>query len=310
MQALYINPFTDFGFKRLFGENASKPMLIDFLNSILPENSPIVSLSYKDKERLGRTKDDRTAIYDIYCENEKGEKFIIELQKAEQQYFKDRTIYYSTFPIQDQAIRGPWNYKLKAVYCIGILDFEFNDYHNDPSKGEVIHTVQLKDQHNRPFYDKLKYVYVEMPNFNKKETELVTRLDKWLYFIKNLEDFENIPNVFKDDIFIQAFEKAEISKYNRQELYSYEKSLKIFRDNLATFDFAKNAAYSEGRAEGKAEGKAEGRAEGIAEGKAEGKAEGIAKGKAEIVLSAKKMGLSIDAISQLTGLPKEDIEKM
>ena len=95
MKAKYINPFTDFGFKKLFGEEASKPMLIDFLNSLLPESN-IVDLTFKDKEQLGNTDQDRKAIYDIYCENEKGEKFIVELQKAKQKYFKDRTIYYST----------------------------------------------------------------------------------------------------------------------------------------------------------------------------------------------------------------------
>ena len=120
MKAKYINPFTDFGFKKIFGEEASKPLLLDFLNAILPENDQIVSLSFKNNEQLGQTEFDRKAIYDIYCENEKGEKFIVELQKAKQNYFKDRTIYYSTFPIQEQAERGEWNYNLKSVYCIGI----------------------------------------------------------------------------------------------------------------------------------------------------------------------------------------------
>jgi len=90
MKAKYINPFTDFGFKKIFGEEASKPLLLDFLNAILPENDWIVSLSFKNNEQLGQTEFDRKAIYDIYCENEKGEKFIVELQKAKQNY---RVIY-------------------------------------------------------------------------------------------------------------------------------------------------------------------------------------------------------------------------
>ena len=85
MRALYVNPFTDFGFKKLFGEEASKPMLIDFLNSLLPENDKIANLTFKDKEKLGRSEADRKAVYDIYCENKNGEKFIVELQKAKQQ---------------------------------------------------------------------------------------------------------------------------------------------------------------------------------------------------------------------------------
>ena len=108
MKARYINPFTDFGFKKIFAEEASKILLIDFLNNLLPE-SHIVTLSFKDKEQTGHAEDDRKAVYDIYCENDKGEKIIIELQKAKQNYFKDRTIYYSTFPIQEQAAKGEWN---------------------------------------------------------------------------------------------------------------------------------------------------------------------------------------------------------
>ena len=126
MKAKYLNPFTDFGFKKIFGEEASKPLLIDFLNALLPQTDKIVDLSFKNNEQLGQTELDRKAIYDIFCENEKGKKFIVELQKAKQNYFKERTIYYSTFPIREQAEKGEWNYNLKAIYCIGILDFTFD----------------------------------------------------------------------------------------------------------------------------------------------------------------------------------------
>ena len=105
MKAKYVNPFTDFGFKKIFAEEASKPLLIDFLNALLPQTDKIVDLTFKNNEQLGLTDLDRKAIYDIYCENEKGEKFIVELQKAKQNYFKERTIYYSTFPIREQEKR-------------------------------------------------------------------------------------------------------------------------------------------------------------------------------------------------------------
>ena len=281
MKAKYINPFTDFGFKKLFGEEASKPMLIDFLNSLLPESN-IVDLTFKDKEQLGQTDQDRKAIYDIYCENEKGEKFIVELQKARQKYFKDRTIYYSTFPIQEQAEKGEWNYQLKAVYCIGILDFTFDDYENEPEKSEVIHTVQLKDQHNKPFFKKLKYVYLEMPNFKKTEQELQTRLDEWLYFIKNLEDFQSIPAIFEDEIFIQAFEKAEIAKYSEREFNEYQQSLKFFRDNNATFDYAIETAFDEGQM----------------------------KRSIDIAKALKENGVPNDIISKTTGLSETEVENL
>jgi predicted transposase/invertase (TIGR01784 family) len=172
VKAKYLDPYTGFGFKRLFGEEASKPLVLDFLNALLPSRDKIVDLSFKNNEQLGQTELDRKAIYDIYFENEKGEKFIVELQKAKQNYFKERTIYYSTFPIREQAEKGEWNYNLKSVYCIGILDFTFDDYETELEKNEVVHTIKLKNQHGKTFYDKLTFIYLEMPNFKQTEHQL------------------------------------------------------------------------------------------------------------------------------------------
>lgn len=249
MKAKYINPFTDFGFKKIFGEEASKPLLIDFLNALLPEANNIIDLTFKNAEQLGQTDSDRKAIYDIYCENEKGEKFIVELQKAKQNFFKERTIYYSTFPIKEQAEKGEWNYSLKSVYCIGILDFTFDDYETELEKNEVVHVIKLKNQNGRVFYDKLTYVYLEMPNFKLQEHQLNTRLDAWLFFIKHLEDFQHIPAIFTDEIFVQAFEKAELAKFGQAELHNYENSLKIYRDWKSVID----TAFDDGKLEGKLE---------------------------------------------------------
>lgn len=278
MRAKYINPFTDFGFKKIFGEEASKPLLLDFLNALLPENDKIAILSFKNSEQLGQTEFDRKAIYDIYCENEQGEKFIVELQKAKQNYFKERTIYYSTFPIQEQAQRGEWNYNLKGIYCIGILDFTFDDYETEPEKSEVIHTIKLKNQNGKTFYEKLTYIYLEMPNFKKVETELKSRIDQWLYFIKHLEDFQTIPDIFNDEVFSKAFEKAEIAKYDAVEQDNYENSLKSYRDLKGVID----TAFDEGKLEGKL----------------------------EIAKNAKLIGLLLEDIIKLTGLTKEEIEKL
>ena len=245
VKAKYLNPFTDFGFKKIFGEEASKPLLIDFLNALLPQADKIADLTFKNNEQLGQTDLDRKAIYDIYCENEKGEKFTVELQKAKQNYFKERTIYYSTFPIREQAEKGEWNYNLKAVYCIGILDFTFDDYETEPEKSEVVHTIKLKNENGKTFYDKLTFIYLEMPNFKLTENQLETRLDKWLYFIKHLEDFQTIPTIIADEVFNQAFEKAELAKFGQTELANYENSLKIYRDLKAVID----TAFSDGKTE-------------------------------------------------------------
>ncbi|MFK7001147.1 Rpn family recombination-promoting nuclease/putative transposase [Flavobacterium oreochromis] len=292
MRAKYINPFTDFGFKKIFGEEASKPQLIDFLNSILPLTNQIVNLSFKNTEQLGLTDLDRKAVYDIYCENEKGEKFIVELQKAKQNFFKDRTIYYSTFPIREQAEKGNWNFNLTAVFCIGILDFTFDDYENEPEKSEVLHTIKLKNQNGKVFYDKLTYIYLEMPNFLKAENELNTRLDKWLYFIKHLEELEQIPTIFNEDVFTSAFEKAELSKLGYEDLEKYEMNLKYYRDYKNTVD----TAFDDGKLEG------------LLEGRLEGRLEGERKAKLETAKSLKVLGIDTRTIAEATGLSKEEIE--
>jgi predicted transposase/invertase (TIGR01784 family) len=251
MPARYVNPFTDFGFKKIFGEEASKPLLLDFLNALLPADAQIATLSFKNSEHLGRSDVERKSVFDIYCESSSGEKFIVELQKAKQNFFKDRTVYYSTFPIREQAERGDWNYRLQAVYCIGILDFTFNDYENAVERGEVLHTITLKDQHGKVFYDKLTYIYVEMPNFRLSEHELQSRLDKWLYFIRHLEDFEAMPSMFRDEaIFATAFEKAEVAKLDTAQWEGYERSLREYRDIKGYID----TAFDEGKAEGRLEG--------------------------------------------------------
>lgn len=237
--AKYLDLFTDYGFKKIFGEEANKAILIDFLNSLLPQDTLIKDLTFKNTEQLGVAPDDRKAVYDIYCENERGEKFIVELQKNKQNYFKERTIYYSTFPISEQAKRGEWDFDLKAVFCIGLLDFTFSDYADETDKRQVVHRITLKDQNGKQFYHKLTYIYLEMPNFKKGEDDLDTRLDKWLYFIKNLEDFQSIPEIFKNEVvFIEAMAKAELSKMSDEERARYNYSLKIYRDNINTFDYA------------------------------------------------------------------------
>jgi predicted transposase/invertase (TIGR01784 family) len=283
MNTTFVNPFTDFGFKKIFGEEASKPHLIDFLNSLLPEVAQIADLSFKNLEQLPRSEDERKAVYDIYCQGVNGEYFIVELQKVKQINFKDRTIYYSTFPVQDQAPKGDWDYRLQPVYCVGVLGFTFDD--SKANRTEVVHKVELKDQNNVVFYKKLTFIYLEMPNFNKNLEELETRLDKWLYFIKNLVDLQSIPELFKEEAFLSAFEKAKYANLEPSERDSYEQSLKIMRDNFSAFKSA--------------------REEGLLEGEARGKLEA----KLEIAKNLKAAGLPTDQIKVMTGLSAEELEQ-
>jgi predicted transposase/invertase (TIGR01784 family) len=117
-----------------------------------------------------------------------------------------------------------------------------------------------------------------MPNFKLAESQLKTRLDKWLYFIKYLEDFQTIPKIFSDEVFSQAFEKAELAKFGQLELANYENSLKIYRDLKGVIE----TAYDEGKLEGKL----------------------------EIAKSLKKLGVSIETIIEASGLTRDEIEKL
>ncbi|MDY6939413.1 MAG: Rpn family recombination-promoting nuclease/putative transposase [Cyanobacteriota bacterium] len=244
LQERYINLLTDFGFKRIFGTEPNKALLIDFLNTLLPEHHRIRDVIYKRNESLGNTTLDRKAIFDIYCEGETGEKFIVEIQKAKQNFFKDRSVYYATFPIQEQAVKGDWDYQLKAVYTIGVLDFVFDDHKNEDT---LIHTVQLKNQHCEVFYEKLKFVYIELPKFTKTLEELETHLDKWLFLLKHLPDLRDRPEPLQESIFSQLFEVAEIANFSPPERDSYENSLKYYRDLNNVVNTSRKEGWIEGR---------------------------------------------------------------
>jgi len=243
----YINPFTDYGFKRLFGEEPNKDLLLDFLNELLhEEQGKITELTYLKNENLSTTELNRKAIFDLYCTNENGEKFIVELQKTKQKFFKDRTVYYSTFPIRDQALTGSdWNFELKKVYTIAILDFVFDEDKNEPYKFR--YDVKLSDiETKKVFYNKLTFIYLEMPKFNKSVDELESKYEKWLFILRNLHKLDRIPERLKEDIFLKLFETAEIAKFSREEYQNYEDSLKYYRDLKNSLDTAREEGFEKG----------------------------------------------------------------
>ena len=248
----YISLLTDFGFKRVFGTEPNKALLLDFLNTLLPEHHHIAELTFKTTENLGHTPIDRKAIFDIYCQAANGERFIVEIQKAKQNFFKDRSVYYSTFPIQEQALKGEWDYKLASVYTVGVLDFVFDDHKDEDT---LVHVVELKNQHCEVFYDKLKFIYIQLPKFKKSLDELETHLDKWLYLLRHLAELTTPPSPLQETVFNALFEVAEIANFSPTEQQTYQNSLKYYRDMNNVVDTARG----EGRIEGKEEGRIEGR---------------------------------------------------
>lgn len=275
MKARYINPYTDLGFKKLFGEEANKELLIDFLNQLLPAKHKIVELTFKNLEQLGLLKTERKAIFDIHCQNAKGETFIVEMQKAKIKFFKDRSVFYTTFPIREQTEKGDWDFELKPVYCVAILDFVFDE---GREKIDYLSNVELKDQYCQTFYNKLRYIFIEMPRFKKEAHQLETRFDKWLYFLKHLENFEDIPDILNEGVFIKGFQTAEIANFDEGQLAEYEESLKVYRDLKGVID----TSFEEGKLEEKS----------------------------ELARKMKAKGYEVSEIADLTGLTKEHIENL
>ena len=290
----YINPYTDFGFKKLFGTELNKDLLISFLNALFNDEKRIIQdVQYLNAEQLGDGYGDRRAVFDVYCITEDGSRFIVEMQKAEQEYFKDRSIYYATAPIREQAPKGKWDYHLEGVYTIGVLNFVFpnNEYPAD----SYIHEVKLKDtDDNHIFYDKLTFVYLEMPKFNKREDELVTMFDKWMFALRNLSRLLERPAALQERIFKRLFDQAEIAQFTPEERREYQESVKDYWDYYSTMKTAHK--------KGKAEGRAEGLAEGEAKGRAEEKKENARKMKAD--------GMASDLIAKYTGLTVEEVEQL
>lgn len=284
----YVNFYTDFAFKKLFGTEMNKDLLISFLNALLQGREVVLDVNYLNTEHLGTQEYDRRAVFDVYCKNDKGEVFLVEMQKGEQQFFKDRSIYYSTFAIREQAPRGEWNYELKGVYTIGILNFCFDK----EREGNYYHEVKLMDTATKEvFYDKLVFIYLEMPKFTKQENELESLFDKWLYVIRNLAALMERPRVLQEKVFAHLFEAAEIAKFSRGERYEYEESLKAYRDWFSVM------ATAELRGEER--------------GKEKGLKEGLEKGRIEERLrnarGLKARGVDADIIAQVTGLSVDDI---
>ena len=334
----YISLLTDFGFKRIFGTAMNKDLLICFLNSLFNGKQVVRDVSYLNPEHVGDVYTDRKAIFDVYCEGENGEKFIVEMQNAYQTYFKDRSLFYSTFPIREQAPKGnDWNFKLNHIYTVALLNFNMNEDAFDKEK--IRHHVQLCDTAtHKIFYDKLEFIYVEIAKFNKTLGELETLYEKWLYALKNLYKLTQRPKELCDKVFDRLFEEAEIAKFTPQEVREYEASKKAYRDIKNSIDTAKQEGKQEGLAEGmelgmakgraqgmeegmakgmekgRAQGMEEGRAQGMEEGRAQGMEEGMEKGTIdEKNATAKRllgMGVSDEQVAAITLLPLKHIEKL
>lgn len=287
----FINPFTDMGFKRIFGQEVSKNLLIDFLNDLLEGEKRIVNITFLDKEQLATAADDRSCIYDIYCENENGERFIVEIQNRGHRNFKERAIYYLSRTIANQGRKGPdWMFDLKAVYGVFFMNF-----HLESRQTRFRTDVSLCDlRTNEPFSDKMRFIFLDLPAFTKDEETCETDFERWIYVLKNMEILQRMPFKARKSVFEELEKIADISALSKEDQEKYEHIIKVYRDNLATEQWALETGEKKGHEKGLQEGIQIGREEGLLDA-----ARGM-----------KAKGYPLEDIVQITGLSPKEIQAL
>lgn len=285
----FINPFTDVGFKRIFGQEFSKPVLLAFLNSLLESERVIVDLKFLDKEQLGIADGDRSLIYDIYCETDTGEHIMVEMQNKYQPYFKERSIYYTARSIVEQGERGDeWKYDIKAVYLVAFLNFKISDISKDFRTD-----VALMDmEHRTLFSDKVRLIYLQLPYFTKDTEECETIFEQIIYTLKHMDILQRMPWMAQNAVFQRLSEIAEVASLNKEERMKYDESLRAYRDTIAVMD----GQFQQGEQKG------------LEKGRAEGRAEGQLNEKRETAMRLRAMGLTTNQIAQGAGMTVEEVQ--
>ena len=291
----FINPFTDMGFKKIFGQEITKDLLIDFLNVLLIGEREITDIQFLDKEQLGVTEEDRSLIYDVYCETVTGEKIIVEMQNKSQPFFKDRALYYLSNAIARQGEKGTtWKYEVKAVYGVFFMNFHL-EQGVEAMRRDII--LANKETH-KLFSDKMRFIFLELPSFKKEEEECDNDFERWIYVLKNMETLNRLPFKAQKSVFKKLEQIVDIASMSKADRIKYDESIKKYRDTFAVM--------SGQWLEGKAEGLQEGEAKGLLKGKAEGLQEGIAK----VAKNMKAMKMSDKQIAAATGLSEEVIKSL
>ena len=299
----FINPFSDFGWKKIFGSEVSKDLIISFLNEVI-QHEVIVDITFRNVEMLGLKHDQRRAVFDIFCENKKGEVFIVEMQKSRQKYFSDRVLYYASFAIQQQSmivkekldkepeeIRKRWNYHISKVYVVCVLNYIMDASRQDKYRWDV---VRMDRELKIPFSETLNEIYLEMPKFILPLQACDTLYKKWLFVLNNIEIMERLPEELNNQIFRKLKSIVEVERMTPDQRLEYELSLSVERDLSAALD----TSFEDGMEKGLEKG--------IEKGKAEGKAEE----QRQIAAKLKKQGIPLEMISQCTGLSLKEISEL
>ena len=299
----FINPFTDVGFKRIFGQEVNKPLLISFLNSLFAGKKVITDIHFLNKEMLGINVEDRNSIYDVYCTSDTGEHFIVEMQNRNHKNFKNRAVYYVSKAITWQGERGPeWVFDLKAVYGIFFMNFRQKGWED---KLRLEGLVIDPDSH-KVLLDTTHYIFLQLPAFQKEESECETDFERWIYVLKNMDTLDRLPFKARMAVFKRLEDIVEIAALSKEDRLRYEESVKVHRDNLAVEAYALETGWEKGHEEGWNEGHKEGWNLGLEVGKTEGERNVNLKN----AYNLRQLGVAIEIIAQATGLTEEEIKQL
>ena len=290
----FINPFTDFGFHRIFGQEVHKELLIDFLNQRLTGERQIVDITFQNPILQPETIDDRGVIFDIHCRDDQDGWFVVEMQNGAQPYFYDRGIYYLSRAISNQGEKGKdWKFNLCPVYGVFLLNYKMGI--NSKFRTDVI----LADRDTgRMFSDKIRQVYLELPWFTKEADECETDFERWLYLLKHMDTLERMPFKAQKAVFDKLLEVADVANLSKDERVLYDEALKRYRDYKNTIDYAEERGLEKGLKIGEEKGLAK------------GLEKGLVKGQRQIAANLKKQGVNIETIAQCTGLSIEEIKEL
>ena len=256
--AVYADLRTDFMFKKAFGQ---KDIMIPFLNDILGTDK-IQDIDYRNVEQLGLDAEDRKVYYDLYCHCSDGKDFIVEMQRRSQRYYRERMVFYSTYPIQQQYVEAKlkheethpvdsfiFNYRLCPLYIISITDFVLEHDANWP-EDKFVSWYWTTERETREFYcNTPNYIFIELPRFKKVLQRNSALAEKWAYVFNNLAELKAVPDELSEKYFRKLFETAKIVNFTAAEQVSYVKDQQMKYDYENVMEYAVEQAEAKGKAE-------------------------------------------------------------
>jgi len=214
----FVDVKNDVAFRKIFGNENKKVILISFLNAVLglEGQNRVKDVTLLNPFQLPRIAGEKSSIIDVRATDEKGSTFIVEMQVAEPAGFAKRVLYYTSKDYAGQINSGDDYPLLRPVYFIGVLDFDYFSGKNYLSS----HLIVDEETGECSFKD-LKFRFIELKKFNKKVHELKNIIDKWTFFIKNAEELEVMPENVDDEGLKQAYEEAAQHNWTKAAYDAY-----------------------------------------------------------------------------------------